>query len=256
GVKEALNAINGVTDQQISKVEERRKAWDEFSKSVSNAWFKTVAAVSSAMPHITGTGVIGKMIEEEEAEARSAANTQIDLQRDIQKQEMENARAGIEAFKQGTAEKLSQLRIYAAAARAYYGTDSAEEVVKANQQIISEERAVNEERARAAEALEHTKIQAAERGLQIRLQLINKEITEDDQYLTEQSKAMEELYGGWEQTYTEITAKHAAMLHQETAEAARSAKEEVKTWQGMVAEIGNAEGTLVSDLLSRRKSLS
>jgi hypothetical protein len=44
------------------------------------------------------------------------------------------------------------------------------------------------------------------------------------------------------------------MLHEQSAAAARNAKEQVKSWQSMLGEIESAEGTLVSDLIGRRKS--
>lgn len=264
GVREAMNAINGLTEEQTHKLQEAKTWWGELGTSVENVSSKIFVAMTNMFPHTSADASPAlKAMETEQDEARQSAQEQQDLNKRLLQQEMENAKAGVAAYKEGTQQKLDQLEIYAAVAKQYYGSDSADAVVKANQEIIAQQRAVD---AAQASSIQKQKSQLQE--LTDFSKQMSDEILLDRQRLAlesaksaadevkEEKKQAQELFAGWTQVYTEINSKHAELLKQENADTERAAKQDSKSYQSVVGEIESAESSMVSNILTKRKSLS
>lgn len=264
GVREVMNAVNGLTDQQTQKLQESKAWWGEQATAVENASSKIFVAMTNMFPHVTAeTSPALKMMETEQNEAvEMAAQTQ-QLNKAMLQQEMENAKAGIQAYKEGTQQRVDQLKSYAAAAAKYYGSDTVDIVTKANQEIIASQRALEEQQKSSAQRQRTVIQELTDFGLQMNSEIMidRARIAEESakfaaNEVKEEKRLAKELYEGWEDTYTEITNKHAALLKQQNADTARAAKEDSKSWTGVVGEIEGAEGSMVSNILSKRKSLS
>jgi hypothetical protein len=190
------------------------------------------------------------------AAAKAAASEEERINTEIAQQGLANIKAGVEAFKDGTTQRLQQLQLYAAAAQQFYGSDTMDVVVKANQEIIAEQRKVD---AAAAESrLRNTSEfdAAMNKEVELKLAAVNKEIAADDQFLTQYQNNMTELVAFGEQFDTEVTNRHAQALKEMAALDQKGAKDQATAWKGGINEIEQAEGTLVSDLLGKRKSLT
>lgn len=266
GVKEVMEELGGVTDAQISKVQKGKIAWNEFGTEIKNESLKIMAAMSDMMPTnaaAEAAEATHRLIEQERIEDEQDAKEAQALARETARQEMENARAGVAAFKQGTQEKLQQLQIYAAAAENYYKSSTVDAVVKANQEIIAEQRAVNEaekasydkQRAQLQELTDFTH-QLTDDVTRDKAQAAALEAKYNAEYVKQAEKDLQELSDYAEKLYVDTTNKKATLLKQENAETAKAAKEDSKSWQGVVGEIESAESTMVSDILGKRKSLS
>lgn len=92
--------------------------------------------------------------------------------------------------------------------------------------------------------------------------LVNQEYALDEQALQNELKGLEDQPAAYNRVYNEIRtlkAKNvqdlAALDEQAAAAARRSAQQDSAGWRDSVKEIESAEGTLLSDLISKRRSL-
>jgi hypothetical protein len=263
GVAEVMRAINGTTEEQNKELSEAKARFHELGEEAHNAGAKLEIFFSHMLPHAdVDESFYKRMIDEDRAETQRAANEEQELNRVTTRQEMENAKAGVEAYKQGTQEKLDQLKIYAAAAAKYLGSDSADIVVKANQAIIAEQTAVTEHQQ---SELQKQRAFIQEWGAEYdRISNEVKRTREQDELeiakavateVKEEKAQLEELVNWADKNYTEQTNRKAAGLREMAALDQKGAKEEVSAWKGVVGEIESAEGTMVSNILSKRKGL-
>lgn len=263
-VAEVMSTINGVTDEQTKKLAEAKAYWGELGNAMSNTASKALVAMTNLLPHTTGsTNPQLLEMETESNEARQNAQEQQDLDKRILQQEMENSKAGIAAFKEGTQERIDQMQIYASVAAKYYGSDTVDTVVKANNEIIGEQRKLDQANIDSTLKSEDQYNAAMNREVSMKLEASNKKITEDARYLDSFKASMDGLVDFAERTDLEVTNKHAELQHslneinsRIAADADKSAKAESKSWQGVVGEIEGSESSLISNVLSGRRGLS
>jgi hypothetical protein len=286
-VAKVMAEVNGLSDEQVQKLKEVGATAGTFGTAIENTFSKAVVFEAEALGKLTSLvanynpqSLADKLIggapdpaaaaaaaqqtaQAQSAAARAAASEEGRINLEILQQEMENAKAGVAAYKEGTQQKLDQLEIYAAAAQRYYGTDTVEPVVKANQEIIAQQRAVTDAQTAAAQKQKSQLQELTDFSRQMsdsilldhqRLALESAKITADE--VKEEKKQALELFGGWDQTYTEITARHAELLKQQNADTERAAKQDSKSYESVVGEIESAESSMVSNILTKRKGLS
>jgi hypothetical protein len=124
-----------------------------------------------------------------EKAAKDAAAAQEQLNTEILQQELQNAQAGIEAYRQGTQERLEQLQLVAQLSEQVYGADSVDAVRKANTQVLAEQRAVADAQIEQQRGV----TEALARETQSRIDLIHKQIAISDDYLAELVKEEREI---------------------------------------------------------------
>lgn len=192
-VKEIMAEINGLSADQIDKMQSLGARWNDFTEKIENStkklilniaamgqWIQahnaTVRALGEAVgaptpiPQATSTsptnqnndnrgGIFGSVssivqqADEIVAVAQQTAQKQEELEREMALQELQNIKAGVDAYKQGSLERLEQLKAYAAAARQYYGSSDVDIVKAADQAVIVAQRQYNEEQKRQADEL-------------------------------------------------------------------------------------------------------
>ena len=280
GVRRSMEETNGLSDEQIKRLKEMGSWWGSLWKTVEN----TSAKVAVAVGNMTRTMSDHQSIDDElfnsssgqqakaadmgptveaatEASksrvqiARDEAHEWDMIQQEMHAQELRNTKAGVEAYKEGSTERLEALRSYAQSAADLYGKDSTI-AEQAQEKVIEETRRVSEQQQRDSQQAFEKQIELERRIVSERMSAISKQIEQSDRYLDEESRDEQELFGGWEKTYAEITNKHATMIEKQISDGRKSAQEQVKVWQGMVGEIESAEASLVSGLVNRRKTLS
>ena len=288
GINKTMRETLGYAQQEVDEFKQLGGTMDTIGTAAEHAVGKLVlfehsvlsAMAAIASPQQAANATLGKMgfampdpsvaaaAAQQAAQARVQAAQTAEAQEQalnnlILKQEMENARAGVEAFKQGTEQKLAQLQTYAAAAAKYLGSDSADTVVKANQQIIAEQTAVTEHQQAELQkqrgfidqwGAEYDQISNEVKATHERNTLDMAKATADE--IKEEKAQANELYNGWTQTYTEINNFHRSLLQQENADTQKAVKADATAWKGVVGEIESAEGSMVNDILTKRKSLS
>jgi hypothetical protein len=92
----------------------------------------------------------------------------------------------------------------------------------------------------------------ADQEFALDLQALNNELAT----LPQESAAYEETYNKIRELKAKLVAELAGLNRQETEAAKQAAKEQASDWKGVVGEIESSESGLVSDLLTKRKSLS
>lgn len=274
GVADTMARLNGLTDAQIQRAHETGVTWEEAETKAGNfgtkafQWMQNVGvaiernvssvrrlseAIGAPLPEqkipAQQVGVIDR------GAAQASANQLIDIQNEIEKQEVANAQAGVAAYKEATQQKLDQLRNLESATVQYYGADS-KEAAKAAEQIVAEQRKVAEAAIASHLKASEQYNSAMEREVSLKLAAIGKEVSADDTYLTQFETNMKELSDFAQSLDTEVTNRHAELLKQKAALDAQSAKQSETIWKGMVGEIESAESSMVSNLLTKRKSLS
>jgi hypothetical protein len=284
-VARVMHEINGLTDDNSKAAAAAKAEWAKFGTATENTFTKFLFGTHAVEGGISGlihsmsdlsnkaktvslpaafggnstqasTQAAEAAAEGQRNVAKQTAEIQADVSREILKQEMENAKAGVEAFKEGSVEKLSQLKTYAEAARAYYGSDEVDAVKKANQQIIGEQRAYAESQKQEMAELFSGWASTYAAINNEHAAMLKKERTDEERLIKENERDEQELYGGWASTYTQINDRHREMLEKQAADAKKNAKEESRAWQGVVGEIENAESAMVSNILTKRKSLA
>lgn len=223
--------------------------WDDFKTRVENStskvllataamgeWLRAHNATLRALGEAVGVegadktakpnaGVIDRS---QEQAAKQAAAAQKALDNEIQEQELDNIKTGIEAYRQGSAERLAQVRMYAEAAAKYYGSNEIDIVRAAKRAEIAEERAYGEEKERIARAVMQEGIKANDKHVAAVLKGIAAEIDADGRYLADQQQ-IHDAIRSMEETGLELqqhiwrdraqnSAKLRALTEQETRE--------------------------------------
>jgi hypothetical protein len=237
GIQRAMDRLNGLTTEQIDKVAEGKKAWSEFAQQVSNAWFKTVAAISSAMPTTTGTSWAAKRAEEDERAEGEEARARQELQQSMLKQEMENVKAGVEAFKQGTLRRLEALQEYARLAEQYYGSSSVDAVVKANQAVIAAEREYKQARESQIQELSDFALSLEAKVTAEHARDLEQQRRADERNTKERERQIQELSDYAQELDTRVTREHAKALKEMEQFDSQQTKEMKARWQDVARTI-------------------
>lgn len=184
GVAAAMAKVNGLSEEQISRLAQMKTGWSELEKGISNAASKILAATGDALaayknavlahnpqmdPANQGaSGSVSGTIDRsgsptaDQQAAQESARAQEAIHNELLHSEMEKIKAGVSAFAAGTAERLAALQQYAAMAKQYYGKDNVDEVRKANQDVLVAEREYRTTQGSEALADARTQAQALE----------------------------------------------------------------------------------------------
>lgn len=261
GVAATMSKLNGLTDEQTHKLHEMATAAKETGTWLTNAWSKMLAL---AGVDSSDQGV-GKWAEKDDS--KESAQAQKDLQREMQVQELQNIQAGVEAYKQGSAEKLAQLRIFYDATAAFYGADS-DKALAAQRQVIAEQRSYYEAQASLRAEQVRATIKSDDDAVKARLAGIRSSIAANDQYFANAVKVHEAIKSMEEtglQLQTKVFQERAKLVAQETALNAKDAQLQVRQWQaatnamqqgfatafrGMI-EGGQSFGTAMKDMFAQ-----
>jgi hypothetical protein len=158
GVADTLRRVNGLLDEQTARLQATGVWWKELgtwaansagkavlaAQDVMNAYKDTVHLTHPAAPAGPGRSASSTGTDQATQAAAVSARQQEALHNEVLHSEMEKIKDGVAAFGQGTAERLSALRQYAADAKKYYGSGNVDEVRKANQEVLAAERAYRE----------------------------------------------------------------------------------------------------------------
>lgn len=158
-VAAVMDKLNGLTGEQIDRLREAKASWSELLTTIENG--VTKLALGSHAPELSGMNALtmsnlnsGQMAQQAVAQQADPyaglmdqtreAITEIDAQwkataanavaatqnlaRESLKSEMDAVKAGVESFKQGTAERLQALQQYANLAQQYYGREDYDKV--------------------------------------------------------------------------------------------------------------------------------
>lgn len=154
GVAATMAKLHAPNEEQIAQLHEMAVSWQELKNSATNAASQMMATIGSAWASIqksmggeAGPGVSKWSEENNDKGAQQAAQEQMALDRKVAQQGMENVKAGTEAFKQGSAQRLAAVQEYAKLAEKYYGSDEIDKVKAAKTAEIAEERAYNDAQA-------------------------------------------------------------------------------------------------------------
>ncbi len=163
-VADTMARLNGLSTQQSAKLSEMAIKWGELKIWIEDTASKALIAaegfrelyvaysrwvtsqVPSAVPKLPEQQK-GTIDRSSQQAAQQDAQAQMALSREIAQQELENVKAGIEAFKQGSAERLAAVQEYAALSAKYYGSDEIDKVKAAKTAEIAEERAYQDAQA-------------------------------------------------------------------------------------------------------------
>jgi hypothetical protein len=261
GVKKSMEDLNGLSDDQLKRLSEIGKQWHQFWTDVDNARSKLLIFISDFenarfAPQDVARPAAQQQGDPHAGEAAAARRQQAEdvkqLDQEMLREEMENVKAGVNAFKSGTNERLAALQEYARLARAYYGSNTVEEVVHANQAAAAEERAINEERLRSEK-------QFNEKIGQDKLRLISLEIAADGEYLNEAMRVMKEQEAAERKRYDdklraihlEIEADGAYLKDVE-----EKAKQYEKAWKPVIDRVASEFTSNLSRMLSRQQSFA
>jgi len=193
--------INALSDQQIGRLKEIHAWWGEVGTAIANAASKAVVwiaeansgfaklsddyrEVADAAEAANGVPQAKAAADAKAAIAQQSAQAQIAVAHQVTLAEVEAVHDSIDAFKQGSAERLEVTKQYAALAAQYYGSDQVDKVREANKAVVAEERSHSEELERVA--AERTS--ALEQYDKKRLELVSREIEESGKYLDDQVK--------------------------------------------------------------------
>lgn len=92
----------------------------------------------------------------------------------------------------------------------------------------------------------------ADQEFALDLQALNDELA----ILPQESAAYAQVYGQIRELKAKLVAELAALDREQAAAAKQAAKEQASDWRGIVGEIEQSESGMVSDILTKRKSLS
>ncbi|MDE2137023.1 MAG: hypothetical protein KGJ68_06265, partial [Gammaproteobacteria bacterium] len=134
-------------------------------------------------------------------------------------------------------------------------SDADTEIAIARMNIEAKKQALDEEveagRVSASQKLE-TLRQLTDAEFQLNLQALNAELAA----LKQSPAEYERVYNQIRQLKAKEVLDLAELDRQSSMDAARQAKAQATAWKGAVAEIESAEGTMVSDLIGKRRSLA
>ncbi len=258
-VAEVMDRINGLNREQIAQLAESKAAWNELGTEISNMWSKVTALVGRGWKSLQpeeGPGVAKFADSADEQQDRQAAQAKMDKQREVQRQELDGIKASVEAYKEGTDERLAKLKEYAAAAQQYYGSADVDTVRKANEQIIAETRRVNDERKRQidelsdfAQGFETRTVNEHSKTLQ---ELNNLNLREAQ----EQSRQLEEISNYAQELDTRVTREHAKVLQERQQLEEKIAREYEKTWRPVIDKVSSEFSSNISKMIQGTESFA
>jgi hypothetical protein len=268
GVAKSMKAVNGLTGDHIGALATARAEWDKLGSSISNAMVKSFLAIERGQPfeapepakHAAAAGGAAAGGASPTANAADgAAKASAALSRSMLEQEMENVKAGVDAFKAGTLERLQALQDYAKLAKKFYGADTVDTVVKANQAAESAQREYTEHSADLMRQATQTQLRENQRVLDDRKRVIELGIADNGRYFEEYARNVQEQERLDKQRYD----NKLRMIHSEIEEDGkileemqRNSAQQAKLWKTAIGEIEGAEGSFISDMISRRRSMS
>ena len=254
GVAASGARVSALTTEHIQKAHEEAVAWDELKTRIENLSTKALisaAAMSdwlrehNATLRALGSAVgaegkpeekpnVGTIDRSSQQVAQQAAQAQMALDREMAQQEMENVKAGTEAFKQGSAERLAAVQEYAKLAAKYYGNDEIDKVKSAKTAEIAEERAYQEAQASLRAEEVRATIKSDDDTVKARLAGIKLSIDANDRYLNDAIQTHNAIKS-MEQTglelQTHIYQQRATLSAQSNAIAAKATREQLAQWQ-------------------------
>lgn len=185
---------------------------------------------------------------------REAAEQQKQLDREMAQQKLQNIKAGIEAYKEGTAERLAQLKLYAAAAQQYYQSSEVDSVQKANEQVISETRRVSEERKRIVQDLAdyssslYTRVTADDARGKAELAAL------DIKMATDEKKILDDMSDYAQELDTRVTKDHAKVLQERRRIEQQAAQDVMQQWEFLKSGLSQGFGQALQGILSGTES--
>lgn len=269
--------VNGLSDDQIQRLHGMATWWKEVGTWAENAAAKTVLAGQAMMQmqhpgadaaggalfgiqpaQSGGGGAAGATDAAQEAAAQTkqySAQIQTDwnsASNSIQLADLQNIKASAEAFKQGTAERLTALRAYAQEALEYYGSKNVKEVQDANAAVLAAQRAYGDEYKRVVLDLTNYATDENEKIATDRTRMATKLDQIDAEQAKTEKKQADDFYSSWTSTYTKITKEHAQAIEEMIA---LNAKQE-KSWMDMANRMSSAFASTVTGLLNGTRSWS
>lgn len=260
-VQATLDRINGLTEQQIDRLGKAKTGWSELGQTISNTFTKlalgdrapdlsgmnaltmgNAGSAQQAQQAVNQTGNPFAQLEEQAGQAaeqvaesmkkgaEQAEAAQHQLSTEMLQQELTNIKAGVVAFQDGSARKVSALQEEYRVAQQLYGSDQVDKVQAIYQQLIAAQKAYYDAQIRAskeAETAEDERVSRALRGIQSQIDASGRyleQMTKDQKTLDELSdqsaslleKVNKERIAG-EQHYRQISQKVADDWYQKWA---------------------------------------
>jgi hypothetical protein len=266
GVNAKSKELNFTSKEHIQILHEMGVAVDEAGTRAHNFWSGIVAGAGEAWEAVQKyMGVdkqdigVAKHADEESPETQQAqadAVTLTQIQHEIQQQELANIRAGVEAYKEGSAQKLAQLQELKAATVAYYGADS-DAAAKAQERVIAEERSYAEQQGALREQQVRAEIKADDETTKARLAGIKLSIDANEQYFAQAVQVHEAIRSMEEtglQLQTQIYQQRAKLAAQTTALNAKETQEQLKQWQAFTSAMSSGLTTAFKGMLTGGES--
>jgi hypothetical protein len=254
GQQKAMEESNGLSEHQIQRLHEMGTWWKNLGTEIANTasklavWTADLGKTGPMYDRFvtpqqkqdagTDTAVAG-YFDALEKQAQFSAQ----VQREMLRMEMENVKAGVTAFKSGTAERLEALREYARLAAQYYGSDTVAEVVAANQAVQQAEQESAEKRETLSDQLEKLTARGAEETTKALSQTWSDQSKEAERQWNEQARAHED--------YMKAVGKDQDKMNKELADAAAA---QSKTWKTLGDSIKSGFGSSIDGLITHTKS--
>lgn len=285
GVADANAKINALTDEQIEKLHESGIWWKQLGTYIGNASEKMVAFFSTSGGDLKqmqgevddpaafqgtpagqsgapggGTSSVVQQAAEAAAQksqiAKTGAAQQQQIDDESNREQLENIKTGIEAYKQGSAARLAAVAEYARFAQQVYGRDDVDVVVKANQQKIAETRAYNEAQKTEAQKLYDFAEQLDTQVTQEHSRTLGQLNALDIKQATDREKQLQELADFAQQLDTRVTNEHAKVLAQMTALNTKQAQEFLNKWRTVSSAVESGFTSAISGMIQGTETFS
>lgn len=283
-VAAVMAKMNGLSSEQIDKASELKVKWGEFTTQMTNASEKTLLFVASMgqwiQAHVAIANAAGNMVgasatqgaapqaatdpvtlEQQKdqqilALVQGLANERRDLDREMALEEMQNVKAGIDAYKQGSAERLAAVTEYARLAQQYYGSSDVDVVVKANQAKIAETRAYNETQKTELQKLVDFAEQLDTRAITEHARTLGQLNSLDIKQASDREKQLQELADFAEQLDLRVTNEHAKVLAQMTALNTKQAQDFLNKWKTVSSAVESGFTSAISGMIQGTETFS
>lgn len=282
-VAATMAKINGLSADQINKAGELSVKWDEYKTKITNASEKTLLFAASMsqwiQAHVAIAAAAGNLVGAEPAAAtpqaatdpvaaeqskdqqilalvQGLANERRDLDREMALEEMQNVKAGVDAYKQGSAERLAAVTEYARLAQQYYGSSDVDVVVKANQAKIAETRAYNETQKTELQKLVDFAEQLDTRAITEHARTLGQLNSLDIKQASDREKQLQELADFAEQLDLRVTNEHAKVLAQMTALNTKQAQDFLNKWKTVSSAVESGFTSAISGMIQGTETFS
>jgi hypothetical protein len=280
-VQKTMDNINGLNEKQIEGLKAQGAAWGILGKAISNtvdklayffnesrknspgleapdqdSLYQNLPQAQAPQPTLAndaaGAAAEHGASQREEANKEEAQDWAI-LQQKMLEQELENIKAGIEATKQGSIQRLEAVRSYAATAAKLYGDDSPA-TKQANEKAIAEQRSYNEQQKAGMEELSNFAEDLENQVHAMHDKSVLEQSKTNYEAVKKQERDLQELSDFSVELYTHVHEQAATLQHQLGEINAKIKGDFQAKWKGVADTMTNSISGALTNMITHTKT--